>query len=277
MRIETIYDQGTTMIPEDRTILNLPFVGIADGVSGLYTPLEGPRFFANRTGGQTVVDSLAQAFISASQKDTVIEVLGRANMIIRQIQEHLGFYASGEIEHLAGTTFAVAKIGKDEIEILQCGDCMALWVSNNGKIKMTKNQVFSHEMQVRARITELMRKYDGNRFKTWQELAPIIAAMRRQRVNRSGGYGFLNGQFETEEMWQRFILKRQNTTLLLLFTDGLVHPEETENEDLGQKILMPYQDGGLRAILAKTRKREERERSISHIDHAEASGVAIIL
>lgn len=275
MRIEMLYDAGTAAFSEDRIILSLPFVGVADGVSGLYLPEESPTLFNGRTGGQMAADYLAKAITSAPLGSTTEEIFNLANTFIHQEQAPYGFYGRGEIECLAGTTLALAKIDTEEIEILQCGDCMALWVTSNGKVEMTPNQVFSHEMEMRTRIVELMRKHGNDRNKMWQEFTPILATMRRQRVNRPGGYGLLNGQREAQEMWQRLVLRRQDIALLLLFTDGLVYPEESGDEDLGQRILVLYRGGGLDAILAETRRREERERDTSHIDHAEASGVAI--
>ena len=236
-----LYDAGTAAFSEDRIILSLPFVGVADGVSGLYLPEESPTLFNGRTGGQMAADYLAKAITSAPLGSTTEEIFNLANTFIHQEQAPYGFYGRGEIECLAGTTLALAKIDTEEIEILQCGDCMALWVTSNGKVEMTPNQVFSHEMEMRTRIVELMRKHGNDRNK----------------------------------MWQRLVLRRQDIALLLLFTDGLVYPEESGDEDLGQRILVLYRGGGLDAILAETRRREERERDTSHIDHAEASGVAI--
>jgi len=277
MRIETLYDQGTAVPSEDRLILKLPFVGVADGVSGLYVPSEGPLGFNGLTGGQMAAETLLKTVVSASVQESLEEIILRANSTIRRAQEPYGFYDRGEIERIAGATIAVVKIGTERIEIVQCGDCMALWVFHDGRTEITYNQVIRHEMEMRAKIAELMEKHSGDRSKMWEEFGPFLAAIRRQRVNQPGGYGLLNGQHEAEETWQRFVLQRQDIALLLIFTDGLIYPEEAGSEDLDQRILGLYRDGGLGAILAETRRKEKGKKDTSHIDYAEASGIAIKL
>ncbi|MDP2966814.1 MAG: protein phosphatase 2C domain-containing protein [bacterium] len=275
MRIETIYDQGTIRNPEDQIIIRPPFFGVADGVSGLYLPSEGPILFEGQSGGQMTAETLLQTVAATSPSDPLEEVIIRANTTIWQKQKHLGFYETGQIELLAGTTFAIAKIEMEKIEIIQCGDCFALWVTNN-EVGITKNQSFHHVTEALKTIATLMEKHKGSREKMWQEFGPILTIMRRRDVNKECGYGLLNGQPESKDLWQRFILRREEISLLLLFTDGLVYYPGSGNEQaLAEKVLKLFRKGRLRAILENTRQREERKKQKSHIDHAEASSMAI--
>ena len=58
-RIHGHFDSGTATILEDSLIIAPPFFGVMDGVSGLYRPSEGPRFFDGMSGGQKVVRLVA--------------------------------------------------------------------------------------------------------------------------------------------------------------------------------------------------------------------------
>ena len=280
MRVEALYDQGTVRISEDRFYVppspfSVGLVGVADGVSGLYVPSEGPILFEGQSGGQMAAEILVQTLANAGSDVPLEEILLRANSKIYTAQTHLGFYHRNEVEYLGGSTFSVAQIGTEEIEIIQCGDCFALWVTNK-EIGITKNQVFHHDTEATRIIATLMEKHGGDREKMWQEFRPILAKMRQRNVNKEGGYSLLNGQPEVQKFWQRFFLFRSEIKLLLLFTDGLIYyPDSGDEHALAQKVIRLYNESGLRTILAETRRKEAKEKQKSHIDHAEASAVAI--
>ena len=271
MKIEMIYDQGTAKIREDQVIWSPPFSGVADGVSELYLPSKGPILFKGKTGGQMASETLLRVIAAAKEDDELEVLLKAANLKIQEAQDNT------KVEYLAGAVFALAKVGEDEIKISQCGDCSILWVVNQ-EIGITENRVFLHDTEARRIIAELMEKHQGNREKMWREFSPVLAEMRRQHINRKtkGGYGLLNGQPKSQGFWKRITLPRAKTELLLLFTDGLIHyPESGNGQALAQKTLELFRKGGLRAILEETRKAEEKEKETSHLDHAEASAVAI--
>ena len=46
---------------------------------------------------------------------------------------------------LAGATFAIAWLNQDYVEIVQAGDCFALFVEKDGSIGITRNQVRYHD------------------------------------------------------------------------------------------------------------------------------------
>ena len=276
MKIEAIYDTGTASPQEDQLIFKQPFFfGVADGVSGLYLPEEGPTLYEGRTGGQMVCDVLLKTIVTASPKESLLRIMLNANQAIAAHQT----YPLEESEMLGGATFAVAKFTNEQIIIIQAGDCFALWVSKNGKIGITKNQVFHHDTQMRQEIARLMEKHGGNQQKMWQEFRPFLAHYRRQQMNNKNhphGYGVLNGQPNAKEMWAEFILFREEIKLLLLFTDGLIYYSDSEKEQFfAEKVYELYKKGGLGTILKETRIAEEKEKTTSHIDHAEATAIAI--
>ena len=142
----------------------------------------------------------------------------------------------------------------------------------------TRNQVFQHDMEARRIIGELMEKHGRDRTKIWREFGPILSRMRLQSVNKKikTGFGLLNGQPTLRDFWQCITISRNQANLLLIFTDGLIYYPDSENEQcLVQKVLNLYRQGGLQSVLEETRKKESAEKEISHIDHAEATAIAV--
>lgn len=276
MKIKTIYDSGTAKPKEDQLIFRQPFFfGVADGVSGLYLPDEGPTLYEGRTGGQMVCDILLKTIIEASPTESLLGIMIRANNAIAKNQIH----PLERSEMLGGATFAITKITDEYISIVQTGDCFALSASKDEKLGITRNQIFNHDAQLLEHVSRLMKKHNGNRNEMWREFRPIAAKNRREHINNKqhpDGFGELNGQYNASDLWKGSISSREDAKLLLLFTDGLIYYPDSENEQyLAEKIYKLYQKGGLEAILQETRIAEEKVKETSHIDHAEATAIAI--
>lgn len=283
MKIETLYNQGTANYKEDLLIYKAyhGFPGTAilaavfDGVSGLYVPSSGPTLFGNLTGGQEVcrIASITISFTFPQERlDSTLRKLNR-EIANTMLSRGLSMEKSDKIP---GAAFVAARITDEAVEIVQGADCFAVWLLKDGTIGTTSNQVFSHEREMRKIISALMEKHSGDRNKLWKELIPILSKLRLQRVNKEGGYALLNGQLEVKKYWQEVNLLRDQIRLLLLFSDGLVPFEETENaQALGEMVVPLYLSGGLRGILRITREIEEKAKATSHIDHAEATAIAI--
>lgn len=251
--------------------------GVLDGVSGLYLPSEGPELFNGKSGGQVVCEIVNQIVATAKPEENLEDILFRANA---EMRFHFFMRKGVSLERsdlLPGAAFAIAKINRESIEIIQGADCIAVWQRRNGRVSFTKNQVFPHELEWRQLIENLLQKYQGDRNKVWEELIPVLSRGRLQRVNQKGGYALLNGQLHIEECWQRVILLRQEVKTVLLFSDGLIPFSESGKKNLGKQIMESFRQKGLQGILAKTREVEEIEKEKSHIDHAEASAIAIEL
>ncbi len=276
MKIQILYDQGTVSIPEDGIIFQPPtFVGVVDGISGLYIPSEGSMMFGGRSGGQLATHILCLSFAQASPEESLEDVLQSATRFLAESIKERGLNLAHS-ELLPSASFSIAKITEKEITILQATDSLAIWQTSDGEIGATANRFFKVESQNIRDITELMQKHGGNREKTWLEFRPILAKRRRQWVNKPGGYALFNGQPEARDYWQKFVLPRGEVVLLLLFTDGLVPFVETlDMEFLGMRIVRYYHKEGLPAILRRTRHIEAKRKEVSHIDHAEATAIAI--
>lgn len=279
MEIKLLYDLPKGINPEDGFVFSPPFfLGVTDGVSGLYMPDQGPILFNGKSGGRMVSDVIAKTFLNARKGDSLGRVLFKATKEVCEIQEVLGFYRKSHTDLLAGATFAIARLDEKEIDIIQCGDAFAVVETREGEVMAIRNQVFQHDTEAREIIAELMKKHGEDRTKMWHEFGPILSQMRLQNVNKKTetGFGLLNGQSASKELWQRIVIPREEAKLLLLFTDGLIYyPDSGDEQFLAKKVLSLYRQGDLRSILEETRKKESTEKEMSHIDHAEATAIAI--
>lgn len=277
MRIRVLYDQGSTLIPEDTMIFQPPcYYGAIDGISGVYLPQEGARLFDGRTGGQLVGHTISRTFKNASPGDSVEDILKEANRMVREISEMHGL-SIRESGFLPSAAFVIASVGNQNITIIQGADSLAVWQMKDGTIGGTPNRTFAYEKGLLDIIAELMKKHKGDRRKLWEDFRPVLIKKRRAYVNTSqGGFCLLNGQPEAEQFWQEFTFPTEAVKILILFSDGFVPFEWTQNEKpMGERVLSLYRAGGLNLVLKTTRVIAEKKKSSSHEDYAEATAVAI--
>lgn len=272
-KIETLYSQGTAERIEDGLIINPLFFGVVDGLSAPYHYKMEQILFDGMSGGEMVRKIILETFNLAKPNSTLEKLILQANQRIKEFQVNRGIPLKRS-DLLAGATFAFAKIG-ETLEIIQGGDCFAIWVIDS-EIKVTKDQT---QLAVHHRlISELMKKYRGNREKMWTEFYFHLCALRQQDYNQKikTGFAVLNGQPQVSECWQRIEVPLLNLKLLLLFTDGFVPANERTNEEkMAKRLVSIYQKEGLAGILERTRRIEERGKKKRHIDHEEATALAV--
>lgn len=288
---------------EDGHFVALPFVGVLDGASEPHDK-DHPRmrFCGGRlTGGELVSRITEGFFIQQSTRDNVLDLdLGD---LILEASKLAGdeFRAKGLSLHdtgvLPGATFAIAKIGEGEVEIIQAGDCFALW-AKGGEIEATPNQIRGHDNEFKSLIERLQRRIAKEKYgielekatpeqskiireEMWLEFRPEWQKGRARDINNPSSpqcYGLLNGQTELEQAWIRKTIPRNKLSNLLLFTDGMV-PYETYKEkndmEIVREIYAAYRRGGLPESLRIVRLTEEKFRAVAWTDAAEAAAVAI--
>lgn len=287
MRITALYDQGTAEFLEDKVILHLPIVGVADGVSGVYSPAKGPRFFGARTGGQEVVSLVDKISLERSQsQEPLKDIVFEMNQAVAEFARREAI-PQDRADLLPGVTLALAKIDKEKVQILQIGDAAALWEDKQGKIDIITGQGSDYNNALEQAFENLMKKHSRDRSAAWDEFLPILSDMRIRHINtgvfwgvdmyRHRVVGLLNGQDGFEERFRSGTASRDEIRRLLLFTDGFFfsHREALSVKDKAGWLLEVYKEGGLQAILSHTRRQEAGFAAQRHIDQAEASAVAI--
>ena len=131
-KVKSLYDPGTAKFLEDKYVIRPPFYGVLDGVSGLYDPNIGPRFFGKLSGGLAVVKIVEKVFQKAKVSESLDKVLRHASAEIRKfVKQHRLNLKAGQVP---GADFAFCKIGKKQIEIVQAAAAMVIVLLKNGKI-----------------------------------------------------------------------------------------------------------------------------------------------
>lgn len=275
--VSSLYNSGTAKIIEDLIVISPPFFGVLDGVSGLYNPAIGPRLFGGKSGGQRAVEIVNEVFMSANYSDKLITLVKLANAKLRKFSELQGIDMH-QADMLPGMAFVFAKIAEDEVEIIQGGDCYAVWKKIDGKIGITSNQNFFDEEEKITIFNDIIKKHNGNLDVAWAEYMPISARLRIERVNKNFKKRtvVLNGQPGGEDKWFKTILPRNKLKTLLLFTDGMIEFGESRNtEKIGKTILGIYYREGLTGILSRIREIEGKRTKISYINQVEATALAV--
>lgn len=273
-KIETIFSQGSSPNLEDGFVFNPPIFGVVDATSAPYSDENEKILFKGRSGGEMVRRTILKTFDSLPRAQSLRHGLLQANQKIKEKQVERGIPIKRS-DLLAGASFVFMKVIKDKVEIIQGGDCFALWVTSEQK-GVTKNQVYPHDFNNLKKIVELMKKHHGDRKKMWAEYVHILSQTKLNYVNKptETGYASLNGQPWVIDCWQEKLIV--NPKFLLLFSDGLVPFEETgDPQRLITTVLDNYEMGGLNLLLARQRELEYRNRETSYTDHQEATGMAV--
>ena len=278
MKVQKLFDQGDAKIIEDGSFMCYPFFGVLDGVSPSYTPKEGPKKYCRLSGGQMVVEIVANTFSLLSKKFLDLDfTLQKANDAVRK-WALLPNLPIEQTDKLPATALAVAFIEEEFINIIIAGDCIAIWQMKDGKTGASENRTFFSEKEQEDKFAELMRKYDGNRQKCWEEFIPFQDWSYRTYRNKlvPNGFGVLNGQPEFCQLLQRYCFFKEEIKTLILATDGFVPMEMTKNSDLlSKKVLESYALGGLPKLLSDTRLAEKAKHGTSWTTDREATAIAI--
>lgn len=308
MKITTLYDQGSASVREDGFFLGQGFYGVLDGVSAPFNRENPPRKFYEALTGGEVVSRLVEGVMHQEKAGSLPvnypktdldfrDVIRYLNQVLRSNFNDLGL-PMDHAEELPGATFAMAQIGQEKLEIVQAGDCFALWVLRDGQMGITKNQVRLYDFELNNVILEIERKIareqfgialedatkeqtDKIRSEMWVQFYPINRETRAQDINNPLSrrcFGLLNGQEALEKVWFYKAIPRSGVESLLLFSDGMVPWEVMKgktDDEVAQTVYADYKKGGLPYLLAVARGIEKRIAAVSYTDAAEATAIAI--
>ncbi|MDP2966815.1 MAG: hypothetical protein Q8N87_00110 [bacterium] len=274
LKIEAIYDKGTAEEIEDGLLINPPFFGVIDGTSEPNHFIGKGLSFEGMSSGEMVRKIILDAFYNAKSNESLEKVLLRANGKIRNLWYECKI-SLNRSDLIAGASFVFTKIDEQKIEIIQGGDCFALWLSDSNKISITKNQVYLHQLKTTKMIAEFMRRHKGDRKKMWQEFYQPLCQFRQRDDNKKTktGFAILNGQPSLKKCWQKIEIPIKNLKLLLLFSDGFVPFKKVV--DMAKETVKFYKKGGLNYILQKKRRFEKKTEKISYRVFDEATAIAI--
>jgi hypothetical protein len=221
-----------------------------DAVSGFHSSHVPNRMFPTEdgemTGGQAVGRILQQTLLNPPVCSSLAEILLAANAQMAEFAAIHGI-SRDRPDDLPAIDVAAARVTSDTVEVIQLGDCFAVWQMHSGEIFATKNQAAEFE----RRLHPYRTRYSGGEF--WVHAEQVFRQCRLDLTNKPcsrGGYATLNGQPEVAQCWYRTILTREDIALLLLFTDGLAPPEYLFNSAaLGQHMIAAYTQGGWSTVI----------------------------
>ena len=272
LKIEAIYDKGTAEELEDGLIINPPFFGVVDGTSDVPHFIGKGLSFGKMSGGEMARKIILETFYSAKSNDSLERVVLLANKKLAKLWQSRKIPLNPS-DLIGGAAFVFAKIDSKKVNVIQGGDCFALWVMKSGKIGITKNKAYFHETEVIPIIAELMEKHKGDRKKMWLDFYKCEGQLRLRYYNKKVGFAMLNGQTALKKCWQKIEIPISNLELLFLFSDGFV-PIERETK-LAKKVLNFYKKGGLHYILRKKREFEKATEKESYRVYDEATAIAL--
>jgi len=283
-RLEIIYDQGTAKYHEDGLIDNYPFFGVIDSFSPPYSPNQKEKLYNGKSAGEVIKKIVLDVFNVADPEESLEEVTIRANAMVGVKQKYEWGISLENTDLLAGCAFAIAKIEKKQITILQGADCFSAWKTNDNSYRHTKIQNREYEWKMQRIIDKLYKKHKGDRKKLWNDFYQPLRDSRLGYINKPSleGYCVLNGQPEFSKFWQwhRNKISTKNPKwspkLILFCTDGLIPPDlfwEPEWK-IAKEMIDSYKKEGLREILEIARKSETKEVR-GYTEHCEATGMII--
>ncbi|MDP3948017.1 MAG: hypothetical protein Q8Q41_05010 [bacterium] len=303
MKVGVLYDQGSSQYREDGLYAGTRIFGVADGVSAPYNKWNPPMLFDGQTGGEMVA-RVFERKLALTDRDGFAgyglaglpNMARDVNFVVGEIQKGRGLSLDCP-EDLAGATFAMVWVTEHEVEIIQAGDCFALWVTTGGGVGITTNQVRRHDTAMNALILNIQREIAAERgldlesvddqrrgeirTEMWRQFYEPLKAARREDVNNpksQRGYGLLNGQLALEQMWFHGALPRAMLKTVLLFSDGMVPWERMKDQPevaIAKEVYQTFTSGGLSKVLGVARGIEEATKASSYANAAEATAISI--
>ncbi len=315
MKVNKIYDHGSSPYWEDGLVIAPPRYAVFDGVSAPFSPDTPIKLFGGingikgLSGGEMTARLIEGVFRAARSfpEATIERVFLAASAAVGGFQVEAGIPLD-DAGKLAGATFAGVKVDETVGRVygLQGGDVFALIAYRNGRIFLTQNQVQGHDTVMNAMINDFKRKiaeehrttlekakddkalWDSIIGEMWNRFRLPLERARREDVNNQngprGGYALLNGQGTVKRLWVSFSLPRESVETIILFSDGLVPWEGVLKKHSGDQIaswiyenfkLGGREEEGLRYLLNIARGIEKDTFVEGYTTNAEATAIAL--
>lgn len=269
MRVaDALIAQGTAKDQEDMLYVEPinGFYGVADGVSAPYSPgTGGVKRYGGATGGQLVVAALARTLLLPQPGERLEQILFEANSVLRQHEDWVD-----DAGRIPAASLALAEVQEGNVHIVTAGDAFAVWQMKDGTIRATPNPTFEYELLNRQNFGRCLAASGGDDTKARDAHLPFVRDHSRKHKNVD--FAEFNGQQAFHRLCIRIDISPAELHLLMLFTDGLVNFEWTKYpEELAPRVILPYEEGGLRRILADAHGYEHANEG----KHPEATAIAL--
>lgn len=243
LRFDSLFEHGSGVLNEDYLVVEDTLYGVFDGATSL-TP---ETYEHGRTGGFLASSLAGEEF--RKNCGALDELAQRANEAIWRGMTERNVDV-GDKRNLWSASAAVVRIQDGVMEWAQIGDCRIVCVQDTGE--------FSFVCECPDQDVETLSM--------WKDVgqstdAPIGVAMHEQiakvRSRMNLDYGVFNGEPEALEFLQSGMRDLSDVSQVLLFTDGLLLPNEHpwEDRDFGEQVDL-FRSSGLKGLRDRIRSIE---------------------
>ncbi|WP_409341809.1 protein phosphatase 2C domain-containing protein [Paenibacillus sp. MBLB4367] len=229
MRIEQLTIRGTSEWNEDALIVNekLQLYGVADGATSL-TPFRGPN---QETSGY-LASNTVKAYLEALKEEAAAgcrleEAVLEANDLLKREMESFGIDTADK-KAVWSAGIALVRVGEKHIEYVQAGDCMIYAVYKDGSVRtVSRDQVGHIDAKTKGLLVQGIERGITSQAELRKLVSPAILA-NKNTMNTFDGYAIMNGEKELADHLEFGRINRIQLESLLLITDGLFPPQESE-------------------------------------------------
>src|SRR5258708_25410417 len=237
MHLDHLLDKGVGKINEDAILRGKNRFGVFDGASSLdaYTDEEG------RTGGYLAANIVRDTFENSDLpiRETAIV----ANRKIAEAMAAKGIDASRK-ESSWCSTLAVVEIdlARKQFEWVQIADSLIVVIAKDGTPRALV-QDYDHDRSVMVQWKALAANHTNDIPSKLQDR--ILDLPTTSNV----AYGVLNGDSNAEKFLRTGRESLENTTHILLFSDGLIFPKKDPRADDDFSLIAElFRQGGLKRV-----------------------------
>jgi hypothetical protein len=249
LNVETVTEAGGVKENEDAFFSEGNRFGVFDGASSLDGYLNDDGKTGAYLASHIVRDAFAQTSASLSETADTANRQIQSAMLEKQIDVT-------RKESLWSTTMAAVEIDMENAESnwVQIADSLILYIYNDGTYKLLIEDDYNHDREVMGLWKEMADNGTENIREQLQEQVVLL----RQTANSK--YGVLNGEPEAVNFIRSGKESLKNVSHILLFTDGMMIPEEDPNaeEDFSKTVEL-FLEGGLTKVREYVREIENSD------------------
>lgn len=232
LQIETILEQGSSPVNEDRLCVTTDVFGVFDGS----TSLNEDYNCGQETGGQRAAQIASTVF--AERSGSLARRVRLANQALSQAMIKEGVDISSK-ENLWASSASVVQLHENNLEWCQIGDCRLVLVYGNGTHRLISAPV-DHDKETLDMMSHLGGRSSALQHSCMHE--QVVRVRRQMNVT----YGALCGEDESLSFVRSGLEPLTGVTDILVFSDGLLLPD-TEMGSIALLVKL-YKQGGLQAV-----------------------------
>ncbi|CQR47252.1 hypothetical protein BN1058_01559 [Paraliobacillus sp. PM-2] len=266
MNITKVYQKGSRAINEDCFVINEH--------ANIYAAIDGATGLDGGIPGKLASETFQSFLLEEKEQRSLSECIKRAN---KELNKKVISYYQNKIEQLhmpkieyipkrKRSTTGIIGIQFNEdhscFDYVHAGDCMLFLKFDNDEIRMvTYDMVHFFDQIAINKITELRKEFGQEvELSKLRELVNPILLENREKYNTSQGYRILDGSQESVDQLECGTIQLNKVKGLLLLSDGLLLPTQSEKENGWEQSANIAFSSGLDALLTEVQKKEKEDK-----------------